>query len=91
MPKSCLTETWELELVHKNIKYSVLVNRYSPIDYLIELNGSKVHIIARELGNGILIITYSDQSYTCHLEEEVFKNLYIHSNTVKFLRQNDLK
>jgi len=72
LPKSGLTETWELELVHHNIKYSVMVNRFGPINYLVRLNDSWVCTVVRELGNGTMIVTYSDQAYTCHLEEEVF-------------------
>jgi len=71
LPKSGLTETWELELVHSNIKYSVMVNKFGPINYLVRLNDSVVTTIVRELGNGTLIIIYSHQAYTCHLEEEV--------------------
>lgn len=71
MPKSELTETWQVELVHNNVKYGVLVNRYGLINYLVCLNGSEIFTELRELGNGTVLVTYSDLAYTCHLEEEV--------------------
>uniref|UniRef100_A0A915CZQ3 biotin carboxylase n=1 Tax=Ditylenchus dipsaci TaxID=166011 RepID=A0A915CZQ3_9BILA len=70
LPKSELTETWEVELVHSNVKYSVLVNRFGPINFLVCLNNCEIVTEVRELGNGTVLVTYSDQAYTCHLEEE---------------------
>ncbi|KAH7698696.1 carboxyl transferase domain-containing protein, partial [Aphelenchoides avenae] len=65
-----LTETWEVELAHNGCKYSVLVNRYGPINFMVCLNENKIATELRELGNGTLLVTYSDQAYTCYLEEE---------------------
>lgn len=59
-----------MELAHNGCKYSVLVNRYGPINFMVCLNENKIATELRELGNGTLLVTYSDQAYTCYLEEE---------------------
>uniref|UniRef100_A0A914LLT7 biotin carboxylase n=1 Tax=Meloidogyne incognita TaxID=6306 RepID=A0A914LLT7_MELIC len=90
LPKSGLTETWELELVHSNIKYSVMVNKFGPINYLVRLNDSVVTTIVRELGNETLIIIYSHQAYTCHLEEESERFKVVIGRTLTiFEKEND--
>lgn len=57
LPTSDLTETFELELVHNNVKYSVLVNRYGPINFLVKINDSEVTTEIRDLENGTLLVT----------------------------------
>lgn len=66
-----MTETWEVELVHKNVKYSVLVNRFGPINFLVCLNDSEIRTEVRDQGNGTLLVSNFYQAHTCHLEEEV--------------------
>uniref|UniRef100_A0A1I7RZR9 biotin carboxylase n=1 Tax=Bursaphelenchus xylophilus TaxID=6326 RepID=A0A1I7RZR9_BURXY len=90
LPTSELTETFELELVHNNVKYSVLVNRYGPINFLVKLNNSEICTEVRELGHESLLVTYSDQSYTCHLEEEIERyKVNIGRSLTIFEKEND--
>ncbi|KAI1717267.1 carboxyl transferase domain-containing protein [Ditylenchus destructor] len=90
LPKSELTETWEVEMVHNNVKYSVLVNRFGAINFLVYLNGCEITTEVRELGNGTLLVTYSDQSYTCHLEEETERfKVCIGKTLTMFEKEND--
>ncbi|CAD5217041.1 unnamed protein product [Bursaphelenchus okinawaensis] len=92
LPTSELTETFELELVHNNVKYSVMVNRYGPINFLVKLsdNDSEICTEVRELGHESLLVTYSDQSYTCHLEEEVERyKVNIGRSLTIFEKEND--
>ncbi|KAL3102143.1 hypothetical protein niasHS_003552 [Heterodera schachtii] len=90
LPKSGLVETWEFELVHNNIKYSVMVNRFGPINFLVRLNESIVCTVVRELGNGTLLVTHEDQAYTCHLEEESERFKVIIGKTLTiFDKEND--
>uniref|UniRef100_A0A183BK10 Acetyl-CoA carboxylase n=1 Tax=Globodera pallida TaxID=36090 RepID=A0A183BK10_GLOPA len=49
LPKSGLVETWEFELVHNNIKYSVMVNRFGPINFLVCLNESIAFTVVRRV------------------------------------------
>ncbi|KAI6219616.1 hypothetical protein M3Y99_01645200 [Aphelenchoides fujianensis] len=90
LPTSELTETFELELVHNNVKYSVMVNRYGVINFLVKVNDSEVYTEVRELGHGTLLVTYSDESYTCHLEEEVERyKVSIGRTLTIFEKEND--
>lgn len=90
MPTSDLTETFELELVHNNVKYSVLVNRYGPINFLVKLNDSEVCTEIRDLQNGTLLVTCSDESQTCHLEEELERYKVMIGRTLTiFDKEND--
>uniref|UniRef100_A0A0N5B7M0 Acetyl-CoA carboxylase n=1 Tax=Strongyloides papillosus TaxID=174720 RepID=A0A0N5B7M0_STREA len=90
LPTSDLTETWQMELVHDNIKYSVLVNRYGPINFVVYLNGSICRTEVRELGNNTLLVTYSDIAYTCYLEEDLERyKVTIGRSTVIFEKEND--
>ncbi|CEF71468.1 Carboxyl transferase domain and Biotin/lipoyl attachment domain and Carbamoyl-phosphate synthetase large subunit-like, ATP-binding domain and Carbamoyl-phosphate synthase, large subunit, N-terminal domain and Biotin carboxylase, C-terminal domain and Single hybrid motif domain and Rudiment single hybrid motif domain and ATP-grasp fold domain and Acetyl-coenzyme A carboxyltransferase, N-terminal domain and Acetyl-coenzyme A carboxyltransferase, C-terminal domain and Biotin carboxylation domain and Acetyl-Co len=90
LPTSDLTETWQMELVHDNIKYSVLVNRYGPINFVVYLNGSICRTEVRELGNNTLLVTYSDIAFTCYLEEDLEKyKVTIGRSTVIFEKEND--
>uniref|UniRef100_A0A0N4ZJF5 Acetyl-CoA carboxylase n=1 Tax=Parastrongyloides trichosuri TaxID=131310 RepID=A0A0N4ZJF5_PARTI len=90
LPTSDLTETWQMELVHDNIKYSVLVNRYGPINFVVYLNGSICRTEVRELGNNTLLVTYSDIAYTCYLEEDLERyKVTIGRSTVFFEKEND--
>ena len=57
LPTSDLTETFELELVHNNVKYSVMVNRNGPINFLVKINDSEVTTEIRDLENGTLLVT----------------------------------
>ncbi|CEF66294.1 Carboxyl transferase domain and Biotin/lipoyl attachment domain and Carbamoyl-phosphate synthetase large subunit-like, ATP-binding domain and Carbamoyl-phosphate synthase, large subunit, N-terminal domain and Biotin carboxylase, C-terminal domain and Single hybrid motif domain and Rudiment single hybrid motif domain and ATP-grasp fold domain and Acetyl-coenzyme A carboxyltransferase, N-terminal domain and Acetyl-coenzyme A carboxyltransferase, C-terminal domain and Biotin carboxylation domain and Acetyl-Co len=88
---SDLIETWQMELIHDNIKYSVLVNRYGPINFVVYLNGSICRTEVRELGNNTLLVTYSDITFTCYLEEDLEKyKVTIGRSTVIFEKENDL-
>ncbi|KAI6229369.1 hypothetical protein M3Y95_00523900 [Aphelenchoides besseyi] len=90
LPTSELTETFELELVHNNVKYSVMVNRYGVINFLVRVNDSEVYTEVREVGNGNLLVTYSDESHTCYLEEEVERyKVSIGRTLTIFEKEND--
>lgn len=90
LPNTELTETWEVELVHNNVKYSVLVNRYGTINFLVCLNGSEITTEVRELGNGTLLVSYDEQAYTCHLEEETERfKVCIGKTMTIFEKEND--
>uniref|UniRef100_A0AC35UAX5 Acetyl-CoA carboxylase n=1 Tax=Rhabditophanes sp. KR3021 TaxID=114890 RepID=A0AC35UAX5_9BILA len=90
LPTKDLTETWQMELVHSNTKYSVLVNRNGPLNYVVYLNGSQCRTEVRIFGNSTLLVTYSDQSYACYLEEESERyTVTIGRTAVNFEKEND--
>lgn len=90
MPTSDLTETFELELVHNNVKYSVLVNRYGAINFLVKLNESEVCTEIRDLENGTLLVTCSGESQTCYFEEEMERYKVVIGRTLTiFEKEND--
>ena len=91
LPTAELTETLEFELVHNNKKYSVLVNRYSPQNFLICLNGSITHTTVRQFDTGgDLLVTYDQQSFQCYLDEEVERyRVSIGQTTTIFEKEND--
>uniref|UniRef100_A0A914Z132 Acetyl-CoA carboxylase n=1 Tax=Panagrolaimus superbus TaxID=310955 RepID=A0A914Z132_9BILA len=91
LPTSELTETWELELVHNNIKYSVLVNRYGPQNFLICLNDNICHTTVRQFDTGgDLLVTYDQQSFQCYLDEEMDRfKVSIGQTMTIFEKEND--
>uniref|UniRef100_A0AC35FMC3 Acetyl-CoA carboxylase n=1 Tax=Panagrolaimus sp. PS1159 TaxID=55785 RepID=A0AC35FMC3_9BILA len=91
LPTSELTETWELELVHNNIKYSVLVNRYGPQNFLICLNDNICHTTVRQFDTGgDLLVTYDQQSFQCYLDEELERfKVSIGQTMTIFEKEND--
>ncbi|KAK0396480.1 hypothetical protein QR680_001733 [Steinernema hermaphroditum] len=70
LPTTDLADSWETELIYKKRKYDVLITWYGRINFMVSMNGSEAHTTVRELNNGQLLVTYGDQSYACHFEEE---------------------
>uniref|UniRef100_A0A7E4WC75 Acetyl-CoA carboxylase n=2 Tax=Panagrellus redivivus TaxID=6233 RepID=A0A7E4WC75_PANRE len=91
LPTSELTETWELELVHNNKKYSVLVNRHGPSDFLVCMNNSIAHTRVHQYDTGgDLLVNFADQSFQCHLDEEMERfKVTIGQTLTIFEKEND--
>uniref|UniRef100_A0A1I7ZJC0 Acetyl-CoA carboxylase n=1 Tax=Steinernema glaseri TaxID=37863 RepID=A0A1I7ZJC0_9BILA len=90
LPTTDLADSWQTELVYKNQKYDVLINWYGRINFMVSMNGSEAHTTVRELSNGQLLVTYGDQSYACHFEEEAERYKVTIGNTLAiFEKEND--
>ncbi|TMS36122.1 hypothetical protein L596_003371 [Steinernema carpocapsae] len=90
LPAKDLPDTCHTELVYKNQKYNVAISWYGRINFVVSMNGSEAHATVRELGNGQLLVTYGDHSYTCHFEEEAERyKVTIGKNLVIFDKEND--
>lgn len=69
LPPKDLNETFVFDLVKDMNIYTLTVTRSGPIEYLVSLNGCRTSVVIRLLGDGGLLVTHHDRSYTCNLEE----------------------
>lgn len=69
LPTKDLTETFLFDLVKDMSIYKVTVTRSGPLNYIVSLNGGKTQVEIRLLGDGSLLVTHQERSYTCNLEE----------------------
>ncbi|CAJ0608732.1 unnamed protein product [Cylicocyclus nassatus] len=90
IPTKDLTETFLFDLVKDMSIYKVTVTRSGPLNYIVTLNGSKTQVEIRLLGDGSLLVTHQERSYTCHLEETSDKfRVTIGRSIVVFEKDND--
>ncbi|KIH68854.1 Carbamoyl-phosphate synthase L chain, ATP binding domain protein [Ancylostoma duodenale] len=90
IPTKDLTETFLFDLVKDMSIYKVIVTRSGPLNYIITLNGGKTQVEVRLLGDGSLLVTHQERSYTCHLEETSDKfKVTIGRSIVVFEKDND--
>ncbi|VDM54064.1 unnamed protein product [Angiostrongylus costaricensis] len=90
LPTKDLTETFLFDLVKDMNIYKVIVTRSGPLNYIVTLNGGKTQVEIRLLGDGSLLVTHQERSYTCNLEETSDKfKVTIGRSIVVFEKDND--
>ncbi|KJH43391.1 Carbamoyl-phosphate synthase L chain, ATP binding domain protein [Dictyocaulus viviparus] len=90
LPTKDLTETFLFDLVKDMSIYKVTVTRSGPLNYIVTLNGGKTQVEIRLLGDGSLLVTHQERSYTCNLEETSDKfKVTIGRSIVVFEKDND--
>uniref|UniRef100_A0A8L8K586 Acetyl-CoA carboxylase n=1 Tax=Heligmosomoides polygyrus TaxID=6339 RepID=A0A8L8K586_HELPZ len=90
LPTKDLTETFLFDLVKDMSIYKVTVTRSGPLNYIVSLNGGKTQVEIRLLGDGSLLVTHQERSYTCNLEETSDKfKVTIGRSIVVFEKDND--
>uniref|UniRef100_A0A0K0D5M8 ACC_central domain-containing protein n=1 Tax=Angiostrongylus cantonensis TaxID=6313 RepID=A0A0K0D5M8_ANGCA len=90
LPTKDLTETFLFDLVKDMNIYKVTVTRSGPLNYIVTLNGGKTQVEIRLLGDGSLLVTHQERSYTCNLEETSDKfKVTIGRSIVVFEKDND--
>ncbi|WKY14248.1 hypothetical protein Q1695_000077 [Nippostrongylus brasiliensis] len=90
LPTKDLTETFLFDLVKDMSIYKVTVTRSGPLNYIVSLNGGKTQVEIRLLGDGSLLVTHHERSYTCNLEETSDKfKVTIGRSIVIFEKDND--
>ncbi|KAJ1348739.1 hypothetical protein KIN20_004112 [Parelaphostrongylus tenuis] len=90
LPTKDLTETFLFDLVKDMSIYKVTVTRSGALNYIVTLNGGKTQVEIRLLGDGSLLVTHQERSYTCNLEETSDKfKVTIGRSIVVFEKDND--
>ncbi|XGW34326.1 hypothetical protein V3C99_018295 [Haemonchus contortus] len=90
LPTKDLTETFLFDLVKDMSIYKVTVTRSGALNYIVSLNGGKTQVEIRLLGDGSLLVTHQERSYTCNLEETSDKfKVTIGRSIVVFEKDND--
>uniref|UniRef100_A0A1I7WUC5 Acetyl-CoA carboxylase n=1 Tax=Heterorhabditis bacteriophora TaxID=37862 RepID=A0A1I7WUC5_HETBA len=80
----------ESEYIFLTHLFIVTVTRSGPLNFIISLNGSKTQVEIRLLGDGSLLVTHRERSYTCNLEETSDKfKVTIGRSIVIFEKDND--
>ncbi|KAK6034254.1 biotin carboxylase domain protein [Cooperia oncophora] len=90
LPTKDLTETFLFDLVKDMSIYKVTVTRSGALNYVVSLNSGKTQVEIRLLGDGSLLVTHQERSYTCNLEETSDKfKVAIGRSIVVFEKDND--
>ncbi|XP_029777234.1 acetyl-CoA carboxylase 2 isoform X3 [Suricata suricatta] len=90
LPAASLRNIVDVELIYDGVKYILKVARQSLTMFVLIMNGCHIEIDAHRLNDGGLLLSYSGNSYTTYMKEEVDRyRVTIGNKTCVFEKEND--